>query len=147
MTAPYEPGCPFCAIGAGEADKDLVVLRTSDVFVVPTLKQRAANQGQVIVLPTAHVTGLHLASRTLRAGLFDVVATLSTTMTAAFGAIGSTVFLNNDAPGQELTHLHIHVVPRFDGDAFALPDQAIEVAPRPRRAELATRLRGALAPT
>ena len=146
MTSPQEAGCPFCAIGAGKVDQDLVVLRTSDLFVVPTLKQRAGNQGQVIVLPTAHVAGLHRASHALRAAVFDVVATLSTTMTAAFGAIGSTVFLNNDAPGQELSHLHVHVVPRFDGDGFALPDPAIAVAPRPRRAELAARLREVLAP-
>jgi histidine triad (HIT) family protein len=132
-------------IGAGDLDEDLVVLRTSDVFVIPTLKQRAANLGQIIVLPVAHVTALHEAEPALRTGLFDVVATLTGCVATAFGGVGSTVFLNIDAPGQELSHLHVHVVPRFTGDGFVMPDPAIGNAPRALRADLAARLRRALA--
>jgi histidine triad (HIT) family protein len=33
--------CPFCLIGAGQADTDLVAYRTGGVFVVPTRTQRA----------------------------------------------------------------------------------------------------------
>jgi histidine triad (HIT) family protein len=137
--------CPFCAIGVGDVDQDLVVLRTGDVFVIPTLRQRAANHGQIIVLPVAHVTALHEAGPALRAELFDVVATLTETMADAFGATGSTVCQHNDAPGQALSHLHVHVVPRFSGDGFVMPDPTIAAAPRPLRAELAVRLRKALA--
>lgn len=144
MLDQIEP-CPFCLIGSGDVDQDLVVLRTGDVFVIPTLKQRAANHGQIIVLPVAHVTALHKAGPALRAELFDVVATLTATMATAFGATGSTVWQHNDAPDQELSHLHIHVTPRFTGDAFVMPDPALTVAPRPLRAELATQLRQALA--
>jgi histidine triad (HIT) family protein len=139
------PPCPFCEIGSGDVDQDLVVLRTGDVFVIPTLKQRAANQGQVIVLPVAHVTALYEAGPALRADVFDVVSTLTSAMPTAFGATGSTVFHNNDAPGQILSHLHVHVVPRFAGDGFVMPDPALGAAPRPLRVELATRLRQALA--
>jgi histidine triad (HIT) family protein len=139
--------CPFCAIGSGDVDQDLVVFRTGDVFVVPTLKQRAANRGQVVVLPVAHVTALHEAGPALRAELFDAVATLASAMADAFGAAGSTVFQNAGAPGQEVAHLHVHVVPRFTGDGFVMPDPAIQAAPHPLRAELAMRLRQALART
>ena len=143
MLDQIEP-CPFCVIGSGDVDQDLVVLRTGDVFVIPTLKQRAANHGQIIVLPVAHVTALHEAGPVLRAELFDVVATLTSTIQDAFGATGSTVWQNNDAPGQDLSHLHIHVVPRFAGDDFVMPDRALGAAPRPLRAELAARLRRTL---
>lgn len=121
------------------------MLRTGDVFVIPALQQRAANRGQVIALPVAHVAALHEAGPALRADLFDVVSTLTAAMPDAFGAIGSTVFQNNDTPGQELAHLHVHVVPRFAGDRFSIPDPGIETASRPVRAGLATRLRQALA--
>lgn len=67
--------CPFCAIGAGEVAQDLIALRTENVFVIPTLKQRPANLGQVIALPAVHVTALHEAEPALRTELFDVVAT------------------------------------------------------------------------
>ena len=121
------------------------MLRTGDVFVIPTLKQRSANHGQVIVLPVAHVTALHEAGPVLRADVFDVVSTLTAAMPVAFGATGSTVFQNNDTPDQTLDHLHVHVVPRFAADGFSMPDPAISAAPRALRAELATRLRRALA--
>jgi diadenosine tetraphosphate (Ap4A) HIT family hydrolase len=130
-------------IGSGDADQDLVVLRTGDVFVIPTLKQRVANHGQVIVLPVAHVTALHEAGPALRTELFDVVATLTATMPGAFGATGSTVVQHNHPTGE--SHLHVHVVPRFSEDDFVMPDPAIETAPRPLRTELAVRLRQALA--
>jgi histidine triad (HIT) family protein len=56
------------------------------------------------------------------------------------------MFGNTDAPGQELPHVHVHVVPRFPGDGFAVPDPAARPAPRAQRAELAARLRQVLAP-
>jgi histidine triad (HIT) family protein len=55
------------------------------------------------------------------------------------------MFGNTDAPGQDLSHVHVHVVPRFGGDGFAIPDPAARPAPRAQRAALAARLRQALA--
>jgi histidine triad (HIT) family protein len=121
------------------------VLRTGSVFVIPTLRQRPANPGQVIALPAAHVTALHRAEPGLLADLFGVVARLTEAAPAAFGAAGTTMFGNTDAPGQELPHVHVHVVPRFPGDGFAVPDPAAQPAPHAQRAELAARLRQALA--
>jgi hypothetical protein len=45
-------GCPFCDIGAGRTDQDLVVFETANVVVVATLAQRRANPGQVVVVPS-----------------------------------------------------------------------------------------------
>lgn len=46
---------------------------------------------------------------------------------AALGAQGSNIIINNDpASGQEIQHIHVHVIPRFDGDGrkyFALHDK------------------------
>lgn len=45
----------------------------------------------------------------------------------ALGAQGSNIIINNDpASGQEIQHIHVHVIPRFDGDGrkyFALHDK------------------------
>lgn len=136
--------CPFCAIGAGEADHELIAFRTENVFVIPTLKQRPANPGQVMVLPNAHVTALHAAEPTLLVELFQVVARITAVAPAAFDAVGTTVFNNNNAPDQVLSHLHVHVVPRFDADGFVTPNPSNDAAPRPLRVELAARLRRAI---
>jgi len=43
MTPNISPkrACPFCAIGSGANDADLVAFRTPNVFVVPALEQRS----------------------------------------------------------------------------------------------------------
>lgn len=43
---------------------------------------------------------------------------------AAFGAMGTTVLNNNDAPDQVISHLHVHVIPRFEGDDLTIPNPA-----------------------
>jgi histidine triad (HIT) family protein len=128
-------------IGQGEIDADLVAYRSKNVFVIPTLMQRDKNPGHTLVLPLAHVTGLHEAQGDLLQEVFEVVARVSTAVKDAYQAIGSAITQNNDIPGQVLHHLHVHVIPRFDGDAFQMPDPRVSEAPREVRLARAFLLR------
>jgi diadenosine tetraphosphate (Ap4A) HIT family hydrolase len=65
-------------------------------------------------------------------------------MRDAFGATGVTLFQNEDAPDQDLSHLHVHVVPRRSGDDFRLPDPNIEVVSHQERRRQALELQRAL---
>lgn len=136
--------CPFCAIGRGNVDADLVAFRASNVFVVPTLKQRSSNPGQVLVCPVSHEVSLHALQADLRAALFDVVSQVTAAATRAFGAVGTTILVNNNAPDQNLHHLHVHIIPRFSNDDLAIPNVDSAPAPRDLRLELASKLRAAL---
>ncbi|MFE2941497.1 HIT family protein [Streptomyces sp. NPDC059255] len=136
--------CPFCLIGQGEIDADLVAYRSKNVFVIPTLMQRENNPGHTLVLPLAHVTGLHEARSDLLQEVFEVVAKVSTAVKDAYRAAGSTITQNNGIPGQVLHHLHVHVIPRFDGDGFQMPDPGVSEAPRDARVTRASLLRKAL---
>jgi histidine triad (HIT) family protein len=138
--------CPFCAIGRGEIDADLVAYRSRRVFVIPTLMQREKNPGHTLVLPVAHVDGLRAASADLLRELFEVVANVSAAVRDAYGAVGSTVMQNNDIPGQVLHHLHVSVIPRFPDDAFRIPEPSLVEGPRDVRLERASLLREVLAP-
>ncbi|MFI1364766.1 HIT family protein [Streptomyces griseochromogenes] len=136
--------CAFCGIGRGEIDEDLVVCRSDNVFVVPALKQRRRNPGHALVLPVSHVTGLHEVPTELLHEIFEVTARVTAAVKDAYGAVGSSVLQNNHIPGQVLHHVHVHVVPRFDGDAFRMPDPELCEAPRSVRLERAGALRDAL---
>jgi histidine triad (HIT) family protein len=136
--------CPFCAIGAGNADPDLVVLRTERVFVTVTLKQRPNNPGQVVVCPIAHATALHTTEAALLRDVFEVVARVAGAAPAALQAVGTTILNNNDAPDQVISHLHVHVIPRFTGDGLLIPNPSNIPAPRSLRLDLAHRWRRAL---
>lgn len=106
--------CAFCRIGQGEIDEDLVAYRSENVFVVPELKQRPNNPGHALVLPVSHVTDLHDVPADLLHEIFEVTARVTSGVKDAYGAVGSTVTQNNHIPGQELHHVHVHVVPRFE---------------------------------
>ena len=96
------------------------------------------------MLPVAHVRSLHDAAPELLAEVFDVVARVTRIVPGLYGAFGSTVFQNNSSPEDVLFHLHVHVVPRFDGDHFAMPDLAISRLPRDERLRQADGLGRAL---
>ena len=135
--------CPFCALAEG-GENDLIVLRTPGVIVVPALKQRQLNRGHMLVLPSTHVTRTIDVEPSLSAELYEVARRVSMAVRRTFGATGATLFQNDDAPDQELRHLHIHVVPRKAGDDFKLPDPMIEELSREERQHQALALRRAL---
>jgi histidine triad (HIT) family protein len=136
--------CPFCEIGRGVVDPDLVAFRATNVFVFPTLKQRPSNSGQVLVCPVSHERSLYGLPTGLRNELFEVAAAVMVAATRAFGAVGTTVLVNDNAPDQALEHLHVHVIPRFADDNLVIPNVDRVPAPRSLRLELALKLRKAM---
>ena len=132
-------------MGRGEIDSYLIALRTDRVFVSVARKQRPANPGHVLVCPVEHATALHTAEPSLLGEVFDVVAQITRAAPSAFGAVGTTVLNNNDAPDQVVSHLHVHVIPRHVGDDLVIPNPDKAPAPLDLRIELAARLRRALA--
>jgi histidine triad (HIT) family protein len=136
--------CPFCAIGSGANDADLVAFRTPNVFVVPALKQRRSNPGQVLVCPVSHEASLGRLQAGLPNELFEVAAAVTAAVPEAFGALGATVLVNDRAPDQTLEHVHVHVIPRFAGDDLVIPNPRGAAAPRGLRLELASKLRTAM---
>jgi histidine triad (HIT) family protein len=136
--------CPFCAIGAGEVDADLVASRTARTYAIPALRQWPANPGHMLVLPTAHATSLWDMDDGLRAELVGHVSRLAAVLPTAFSATGSMLIQNNHTPGQTLLHVHVHVVPRAEGDNFVMSADVVQEVPRAERAEQADTLRAAL---
>lgn len=141
---PVEP-CPFCAVAAGAADPDLVVVRTPGAFVLPVPDQRPRNRGHVLVLLVLHLTRLADVEPALLGELFALAGRVSAAMRTAFGASGATIFENDGSPDQVLQHIHVHVVPRSPGDGFRMPDPAKEPVDRAERLRQAEALRRALA--
>ncbi|MBX2803199.1 MAG: HIT family protein [Myxococcales bacterium] len=126
--------CPFCAYAAGRFASELVVYEDAHVLVVPSLHQWAPNRGHCLVVSRAHVRDLYGLPPELAGPLLSAVADAARAAKAAFSADGITIRQNNEAAGgQDVFHIHFHVVPRFEGDRrsrgeFAVVDEPTRIA-------------------
>ena len=118
-----QQSCPFCLYGAGAFTRELIVYEDHDVLVVPSLHQKRRNHGHCLVITREHVPDLYALPDTLAGPVLRAVAAAARATKKAFTADGVSVRQNNDpAGGQDVFHVHCHVVPRFAGDDFDIAD-------------------------
>jgi histidine triad (HIT) family protein len=76
--------------------------------------------GHTLVVPTRAVARLADLDAAAHAALFDAVRTLTPRVEAAVEADAMTVGINDGpAAGQEVPHVHVHLIPRFADDGGA----------------------------
>lgn len=109
--------CIFCSIVDGEIPAR-IVHETDDV--VAFLDANPLAPGHTLVIPKAHAERVGDLDPDLAGAVFDVVAAIAPGVEAAVDADGANVGINDgEAAGQEVPHVHVHIVPRFDGDGGA----------------------------
>jgi histidine triad (HIT) family protein len=107
-------GCEFCGIVAGEAPADEVY---RDEAVVAFLDIHPVVPGHTLVMPTAHREGLPDMVDAEVAAVFRIVRDVAAAQRAALDADGVSVFQSSGAAaGQDVFHVHVHVIPRFEDD-------------------------------
>lgn len=106
--------CVFCS--ALERDDALIVYRGASTFVI--LNLFPYNNGHLMVVPNRHIGKLALASDEELAELMRLTRTAEQALTEAYAPHGLNMGLNLGKPAGAgvLDHLHMHVVPRWDGD-------------------------------
>jgi len=100
--------------------------------------------GHTLVIPRTHVVDLASCPTELVGELFQVSARIAPAIATATNAAGFNVWTaNGKAAGQEVFHLHLHILPRYDDDTFGLrfPQGYPKEAPREALEELAVKIR------
>lgn len=119
-----EADCPFCAyltgrVVPGLVEPGLVSFRNEHAHAFPSLHQRAVNRGHHLVVPSRHTPDLYRLADDQLAGLLGAVRSVALAVRAAFGATGIALLQHNEWDGgQDVFHLHFHVVPRHRGDGY-----------------------------
>lgn len=122
-----QPGCPFCRYVAGSYDRSLIAYEDAETLVVPSLHQRPRNRGHCLVATRTHVDTIYALDDATAASLLLVVRSAAIAIKQAFRADGISVRQNNEvAAGQDVFHVHVHVIPRYTQDTFER-DAYIEV--------------------
>ena len=135
-------GCVFCnALASPDADA-LIVHRGATCFVI--LNLFPYNNGHLMVIPNRHIASLGAATDEERHELIDLTRTCESALTEAYAPHGMNLGINLGKPAGAgvLDHVHMHVVPRWNGDtnfmsvvgqtrvlAEELPDTAARLRP------------------
>ncbi len=138
--------CIFCDIVAGRAPASLVY---RDDVCCAFLDIRPVNEGHVLVIPVRHAASLAEMDEATGGHLFAVARRIASALRHAdLPCEAVNLFLADGvAAGQEVFHVHLHVIPRYHGDGFGLRFGP-GYGERPARADLdalAARLRKRLA--
>lgn len=107
--------CIFCQIAAGEAPASVVY---EDQYVIVFMDLFPWNLGHALVIPKQHAVHIQELPETLRSHLFEVATALVLAQKAAGIPCDGNNILINDGPAanQSVPHVHIHSVPRKQGD-------------------------------
>lgn len=109
--------CIFCEIVDGRALASVVY---RDDACIAFMDIAPINAGHILVAPIKHAT--HLADLDSQTGaeLFNVAQRLAAAIRdSGVRAEGINLLLaDGEAAGQEVLHVHLHVLPRFTGDGF-----------------------------
>ncbi len=138
--ARYDPDNIFAKILRGEIPCHRVY---EDAHTLAFMDVMPQSEGHTLVIPKAPARGLLDAEPESLSALMTSVQTVARAVKAAFQAEGLTLFqFNEPAGGQTVFHLHVHLIPRREGQPLkrhegGMADNAI-------LAEHAARIRAAL---
>ncbi|RVD71213.1 HIT family protein [Mesorhizobium sp. M4A.F.Ca.ET.029.04.2.1] len=111
--ADYDSGNIFAKILRGEIPSHRVY---EDDAVIAFMDVMPQGTGHTLVVPKAPSRNLLDADTATLGPLFIGVQKLARAVKKAFGADGVTILqFNEPASGQTVYHLHVHVIPRFEG--------------------------------
>jgi histidine triad (HIT) family protein len=111
--------CVFCDLVAGRGAVSPVY---EDDQVLAFLDVAPANPGHTLVIPKKHYATLAELDEELGMHLFRVAQRLARAIRhAGVRCEGINLFLADGAAAfQEVFHVHLHVLPRFQGDSFKI---------------------------
>lgn len=109
-------GCIFCEIVRGEAEASVAY---EDEATLAFMDLRQFHPGHTLVVPKRHIVDIYELDDATGTALMSSVARVARGVRAALEPEGLNVWQSNGAAGgQEVFHLHFHVLPRWSGDGL-----------------------------
>jgi len=146
-TSDKTEGCILCALaGAGDDARALIVLRGKKNFVV--LNRYPYTSGHIMIVPYAHQATLSGAEPETLREMMQIAQRAQTALETLYHPQGYNLGMNlGRAAGAGIAdHLHMHLLPRWIGDASFMTTVG-ETRTEPEELSVTyTRLREALAP-
>jgi histidine triad (HIT) family protein len=119
--------CIFCKVLAGEIPGERVY---EDDHAVAVMDINPWTRGHAVVFPRKHAADLFEIEEDELEHVAVAAKRLATKMRATLGCDGVNLLQSNGrAAWQTIFHLHVHVIPRYDGDPLQLPTRPQPATP------------------
>ncbi|WP_020573672.1 HIT family protein [Actinopolymorpha alba] len=113
--------CVFCRILAGELPSTTVA---EEDRAVAFMDVNPATPGHLLVVPRTHAPDLFTVDPADLAACATLAQKMARRVRERLGADGVNLIQSSGAAAwQTVFHLHVHVIPRYDGDPLILPWQ------------------------
>ena len=114
ISAMKKDDCIFCRIANGEIPSNTVY---EDEYFRAILDLSPAAKGHTLILPKDHFDDLFDADEAVLERLLKTAQKIGAGMKRYLNCDGINVVQNNGAAaGQTVRHLHVHLIPRYEGD-------------------------------
>jgi histidine triad (HIT) family protein len=109
--------CVFCQIIAGEVEASFAY---ADASTVVFADRHPVNPGHVLVVPRRHIGRIAELDAATASGIWTTAVLVGSAVTKSGGAsVGVNILLSDgEVAGQEVAHVHAHVIPRHRDDGF-----------------------------
>jgi histidine triad (HIT) family protein len=106
--------CIFCKIANGSMDARIIDQNDRAIAFLDAFPLSA---GHTLIIPKSHYSKIQDMNKEYSSDLFNLLWKLSGAVEKAAGVNASTIAIHNGkAAGQEVPHVHIHVIPRTTSD-------------------------------
>ncbi len=129
----HSADCPFCA---PDSSRELI---TESATVYAMLDKYPVSPGHALVIPKQHVSDYFDLPERTKAACWAVVDRTKMLLSQRFHPDGFNVGINvGQSAGQTVPHVHIHLIPRYNGDVQnprggvrgVIPDKADYLSPQ-----------------
>jgi histidine triad (HIT) family protein len=133
-----ESTCIFCQIVTKQAPASIIY---EDQAVIAFLDIRPLNLGHTQVIPKAHYVDIFEIPSEMLSHVHAVAKRISPAVKIATNSDGiSIIQQNGKAAGQDIFHLHVHIVPRFEGQKLPRFSE-LQMVERPILCEMAEKIK------
>ena len=102
--------CPFCNI-----NEDKIIAKNKFSYAI--YDKYPVNKGHILIISKEHIRDYFDASTEVREAIFDLMEDCKSLLDNKYNPDGYNIGFNcGKEAGQTIMHLHLHLIPRYEGD-------------------------------
>ena len=123
-----DPNCVFCKIVAGDISAKVIMQNEKAMALLDAFSLAL---GHTLVIPKSHYAKVQQMSEQDAMAVFEIVWKLAGAVETGSQVNASTIAIHNGSEaGQEVPHVHVHIVPRKIDDGAGAIHSMFKVKPK-----------------